>query len=520
MVKLKFCAVLLALVFSACVGDLAPPADISERPTALVGTPKTWRPLTNPAPFSANAPVLANDGTVLVQAIESSQWWRLTPSATGSYVDGTWTQLPSGPSGYGPLYFAAAILPDGRFIVEGGEYNVSGPAVRTTRGAIYSPTKDSWTSVTPPAGWATIGDASSMVLADGRFLLSDCCTDMLAILDPVSMTWTQVGSDKQDSNNEESWALLPDDTILTIDANNPGKPTESEILDPSTMRWTSGGSTIVTISDTNPDNSGSHEQGPLMLLPSGVVLAIGGTGNTASYDTSTKTWKAGPNVPSVGGALTSADGAGAVLPNGKALIAVSPGVFQQGTHFFEFDGTTYVEVGAMANSATTSSYQYTFLVLPTGEIMGTDQFEIEIYTPSAGVYPNSGPAVTSAPRPVTADDPDPIEPEKESKALALTTLHPGQTYKVTGTQLAGLTQGAYYGDDAQAFTNYPMVRVTYQNSPNVKYFVSHHLSSYSVRPGTVATTLFDVPADAAPGLASLQLVANGVASPPVLVNIK
>ena len=27
------------------------------------------------------------------------------------------------PAGYGPLYFGSAVLPDGRYIVEGGEYN-------------------------------------------------------------------------------------------------------------------------------------------------------------------------------------------------------------------------------------------------------------------------------------------------------------------------------------------------------------------------------------------------------------
>jgi hypothetical protein len=332
------------------------------------------------------------------------------------------------------------------------------------------------------------------------------------------MAWTEVGSGKEgDSNDEESWSLLPDDTILTVDANNPGKPTESETFDPTTMTWSSAGSTIVRISDTNPDGSGSHEQGPVMLLPSGTVLAIGGTGNTASFDTATRTWAAGPMLPSVGGQLTSADGPGAVLPNGKVLIAISPGVFQMGTHFFEFDGQTYEEVGAMAGASGTSSFQYSFLVLPTGEIMGADQSQLQIYTPSEGVYPGSSPTVTSAPRLVTMEDPDPIEP---SKLLALTTLHPGRTYKVTGSQLSGLTQGAYYGDDQQAYTNFPIVRASYMDTGNVKYFVSHDTNSYSVKPGTISTTRFDVPSDAPRGTATLEIVANGVASAPIVVNIK
>jgi len=38
-------------------------------------------------------------------------------------VNGTWLQLASLPPGYSPLYFASAVLPDGRLIVEGGEFN-------------------------------------------------------------------------------------------------------------------------------------------------------------------------------------------------------------------------------------------------------------------------------------------------------------------------------------------------------------------------------------------------------------
>ena len=39
---------------------------------------------------------------------------------------------------YTPLYFASAILPDGRMIVEGGEYIGENP-VWSNQGAIYNP---------------------------------------------------------------------------------------------------------------------------------------------------------------------------------------------------------------------------------------------------------------------------------------------------------------------------------------------------------------------------------------------
>src|ERR1700735_1071527 len=95
---------------------------------------QTWTQLSHPATFDAGTALLLTDGRVLVQAYDASQYWTLTPDNTGSYVNGPWTKVASMPSGYGPLYYASAVLPDGRVIVEGGEYNL-GPDVETNKGA-------------------------------------------------------------------------------------------------------------------------------------------------------------------------------------------------------------------------------------------------------------------------------------------------------------------------------------------------------------------------------------------------
>jgi len=42
-------------------------------------------------------------------------WYTLTPDNTGSYINGTWTQVASLPSGYSPLFFSSAVLPDGKW---------------------------------------------------------------------------------------------------------------------------------------------------------------------------------------------------------------------------------------------------------------------------------------------------------------------------------------------------------------------------------------------------------------------
>src|SRR5271154_3640784 len=127
---------------------------------------QTWTPLIHPAPFSANPPLLLTDGTVMLQDTGTPNWRRLTPDQNGSYINGSWSHRSSTVASYGPQYFAAAVLPDGRVIIEGGEYNL-GSQDWTSKGALYDPTTDAWTSMLPPTGWTSIGDGQSIVLANG-----------------------------------------------------------------------------------------------------------------------------------------------------------------------------------------------------------------------------------------------------------------------------------------------------------------------------------------------------------------
>ena len=111
-------------------------------PDLTPGQASPWKALKNSPPFDPGTMLLASDGTVLVHAEPpaggTSKWFKLTPDSKGSYVNGTWSQLPSMPGGYNPLYFASAILPDGRMIVEGGKY-LGGIPTWTNKGAIYNP---------------------------------------------------------------------------------------------------------------------------------------------------------------------------------------------------------------------------------------------------------------------------------------------------------------------------------------------------------------------------------------------
>lgn len=121
----------------------------------------------NQPTFEASQEILLTDGTVMVQAYETGNWYRLTPDSSGSYINGNWSQLASMPSGYAPLYFASAVLPDGRVLLEGGEYNGGTTPTETNLGAIFDPVADTWTSVGAPPGWSEIGDGQSVVLPGG-----------------------------------------------------------------------------------------------------------------------------------------------------------------------------------------------------------------------------------------------------------------------------------------------------------------------------------------------------------------
>ena len=134
----------------------------------------TWQPLNNQPTFNASTMLLLTDGTVMCSdegssSVGTSHWWKLTPNSFGSYVDGTWSQLADGPNS--PLFFASAVLKDGRVFVAGGEYNGSRVQSDLLAAEIYDPVANTWTSIATPAGWSKIGDASCCVLPDGRVLI-------------------------------------------------------------------------------------------------------------------------------------------------------------------------------------------------------------------------------------------------------------------------------------------------------------------------------------------------------------
>src|SRR3954463_2303080 len=135
----------LALALAAGAAFLSP-----------VARAQTWTRLAHDAPNTINLMLLLPDGTVMAaknydiaSTIPGREWYRLTPDATGSYINGTWSTLAS--MQRTRLYYQTQVLQDGRIYASGGEYGTGGPYAE-----IYNPLTNTWSDITPPASlWST-----------------------------------------------------------------------------------------------------------------------------------------------------------------------------------------------------------------------------------------------------------------------------------------------------------------------------------------------------------------------------
>ena len=463
--------------------------------------PGTWGPLAHQPTFGAGTMLLLTDGTVMCQNSDTNQWWKLTPDNTGSYVNGTWSALANGPNS--PLYFASAVLRDGRIFVAGGEYN-AGVSTDLLAAEIYNPVTNAWTSITTPAGWTNIGDAPSCVFPDGRIMIGYIMGGQCAIYDPVANTWTAAANKLNGSSSEETWTLLPDQTILTADCS--GHPaTQKYVI--AANQWVSCGNTPVDLVEAS-----SIEIGPALLLPDGRVFAVGATNHTALYTmppnaSQPGTWATGPTFPppTAGVTLGAKDAPGCLMPNGLVLCLAGPvdnvsGDYLSPTYFFEFNPATNT-IAAIANPPTNGGPPYVgrLLLLPTGQVLfANGSTNIQVYTPAGSPDPVWAPTITSVP----------------------SSMVPGGTYTLYGRQITGLSQAVSYGDDAQMATNYPIIRVRNNTSGHVFYCRTSTYSTMGVNTGTVIENAqFTIPSGAELGACQITVIANGIPSAPANVNL-
>jgi len=470
----------------------------------------TWKPLKHQPGFKAGTMLLLTDGTVMCQDSGSPRWHKLTPHNNGSYIQGTWSALAPGPNA--PLYFASAVLDNGRVFVAGGEYE-DGDVWDLLAAQVYNPGSNFWSIASLPEGWTNLGDAPSCMLPDGRLLVGSIGSNKTAIYDSRNNKWTPAADKKNSSSNEETWTLLPDETILSVNCRE----------HPGAQKYIIAADEWIEIDPTPSDlvEDSSIEIGPAVLLPDGRVFATGATGHTALYQmppigSQKGSWVSGPDFPPQPGhpTLGAKDAPACLLPNGKVLCIAGP-IDGIGDHylgpmyFFEFHPATakFTHIaGPPANPAHIAPFEARLLPLPSGDVLfanGTGK--MSVYEPGGSPDAAWLPTITAI---------------EDLSGNAVSNLAANGEYKLFGRQLNGLSQAASYGDDVQMATNYPLVRIQNNASKHVAYCRTKGHSSMGVATGTIVqNTEFLVPAGIAHGASELRVVANGIASQHVAVTI-
>ncbi len=454
----------------------------------------TWQGLVNQPPFHTSTMLLLSDGRVMVQEEATPHWHALTPDASGSFVSGTWSTLAD--MSFWRRYYASGILRDGRVIVVGGEQ--SGAGGDTNRGEIYDPVADSWTPISLPP-WPQVGDAVCCVLPEGRLMIGSLPTPECLIYDPATDSWT-AAANKAVRSNEETWILLPDETIVTVQC---WEPYRSERYSTSSNAWKDEGKPPVMLVDPV-----MHEIGPAMLMYDGKVIWFGaanahGRGKTAIYTpppiyTGTGTWAVGPDIPPVGNRpMVCNDCPASLMPNGKVLFTAAPYQFNNWgspISFFEYDPftNTIVQAPTPPNNAM-QLYWSRMMLLPTGQVLfGPSINNLQCYTP----------------------DGEPQEAWRPTihEVIPHCTRAGTDYYLLRGTQLNGLSQANTYGDDCYPATNYPLVRLRSMQTNEAYFCRTYAFSTMGVATGgDLESVRFDarhVPF----GDFELCVIANGISS--------
>ena len=344
-----------------------------------------------------------------------------------------------------------------------------------------------------------IGDAQSVILPNGSYMLADCCTtqEAIASISGTTVTWSSTGTGKADINAEEGWVQLPGGNLLTVDTwTHLSSTNQVEIYNPSSGTWSVAGTTAQELVDPN-----SHELGPAVLRPDLKLIYFGAEPNIDIYDVKNGRWNAGPAFTISG--YDCEDAPAILLPSGSVLVQASPGKFQTPSHFWEFRISkktgvpTLVQVNDPTTAPHVSSFHGRFLELPTGQALWTNSGELTGVNEVATYTPRGEPKTKWLP--VVSSVSSTLNVGSEGNAIS-------------GTNFNGFSQGATYGDDAQMSTNYPLVRITNNSTGDVCYARSYNFSTMGVWTTGTTTALFDIPKRCEKGAGTLQAVVNGIAS--------
>ena len=315
--------------------------------------------LANPDPGGGfGVKLLLTDGSVLSFNAFDTPVYRLTPDSSGSYVNGTWSQIAS--MNYTHGAGASAVLPDGRVLIAAGEWGQSTSKDGTNAVEIYDPVTNVWSAKSGTGNG--MKDSAAIVLPNGKVFFGGYIG---GIYDPANYIWTS-NSVSQGNFDEANYCLLPDGSLL-----NPSNGYFGQALRylPQSDQWVNAGITPLLAGD-NPAN----------LLYDGRAFCRGNNSLTAFYTppavlTDAGSWVAGPNIPR---GLEENEQSATVMPNGHLLLEATNGGSQVGgIARFDFDPVTSSFIDIPADSPG--------LMLPTGQILTRGGI---IYTPTGS--PNSG----------------------------------------------------------------------------------------------------------------------------------
>ena len=467
----------------------------------------TWTKVLAPVPNNdgIGTMLLMSDGTVMAnggQGFASKDWYKLTPDATGSYTNGTWSIL----------HQSALERLDLRLGRPAGWAGVR--RRRRVHGAEHGPKRGQRGRNLRPSGQHLDADGQLSRGRAGRLHVGGAQrragprgghTGNTFIYDPKTNVWTPGPTTLNgDTFGEEGWVKLGDGSTLDYQIEGSAPQTGVRLVLGATDgqdQWVPAGSVPVVLDSNGGNNGIVPELGPGFTLQDGRAFWVGATSNTALYtlptaSNPTGTWTAGPvqldsNASPIGGF----DAPGAVEPNGKVVWGASPidgNNFPGPTTFLEYDPTanTISRVTSTGPDTSGPGFVGRFLELPSGQLgytSGSDS-TLWLYNPDSPANPIAAPHVTK----VTTDG--------------------SGTFTLTGTQLNGLSQGAAYGDDAQMASNYPIIKLT--NSQGVVKFAkaTNWSNAWVGASATPETVNFTLPAGFGLVLYKLNVVTNGVSS--------
>lgn len=471
---------------------------------------QTWTPVLNQNPRYYNGTMLLlTDGSVMVQsAWDFQSWTKLTPDATGSYVNGTWSTLAS--MSIPRQNFGSVVLTDGRVMVLGGEF--SGPSLtrnQTNTGEIYNPVTNKWSSISPFPE-PEFG-AGPMVLHQYGYVLAGANTEFTHFYYPPGDFWFTfnggINGDQKlrtDVSTEETWLLMPDGSVLSYDVNasiTAGTAT-AQRFSSSSLDWTDSGTLPFLL--TTPAQA--SKLGPATVLPNGKAIQIGGNEITSIYTPApgnfgTGSWVTGPSLPAGMGAD---DAPGAMLPDGHFLFLADFYQSTSPTSLFDYnffnntltDLSGTLPINLYYDLYFSASNTCRMLVLPNGGmLLTTGYYDLWEYKTSGSPLNSWRPVISSV-----------------SKVA-------GGRYSLSGSRLNGISEGATFGNEARMSSNYPIVRLDQVGSS--RYARTTNWSAGISQPGVnnFQSVQFEVPPGLPGGTYYVSVITNGIQSLSTPVNI-